>query len=207
MAVGALWEEIHQKYLHTIGNLTITGYNSEPGDLPFLEKRNRFFSSPLSLNHRLANLDHWDVEEIKKRASDLTNVAIQIWPFPNLASSTLEKYKGETVESSRDYTEEDHLRNGEDNTRRLYMILKDKVLQLGDSIAVNPVSHYIGFERNRIFMKIKIRKAYLLIDLAAYEGFNDPKGITVQVRRLGGRVKRVRVANEAIFDYLMSLIK
>lgn len=145
---------------------TITGYNSELGDLPFLEKRNRFSSSPLSLNHKLANLD---AEEVKKRASDLTNMAIKIWPSPNLDSSTLEKYKGETVESIRDYTE-DHLGNGEDNTRRLYIILKDKVLQLGDSIAVNPVGYYIEFERNRIFMKIRVRKAYLLIDLADYEG-------------------------------------
>ena len=39
--LGEQWEEIHQKYLHTIGNLTITGYNSELGDLSFLEKRDR----------------------------------------------------------------------------------------------------------------------------------------------------------------------
>jgi Protein of unknown function (DUF1524) len=39
--LGETWEEIHQKYLHTIGNLTITGYNAELGDLSFIEKRDR----------------------------------------------------------------------------------------------------------------------------------------------------------------------
>jgi uncharacterized protein with ParB-like and HNH nuclease domain len=68
--LGDHWQEIQQKYLHTIGNLTITGYNSELGDLPFLEKRDRdggFASSPLSLNHKLAKLVHWTKDAIEKK--------------------------------------------------------------------------------------------------------------------------------------------
>ena len=131
--LGEQWEEIHQKYLHTIGNLTITGYNSELGDLSFLEKRDRkggFALSPLSLSRGLARLDHWNSEEIEKRASELTNLAIQIWPMPYLGSSILEKYKqSEQTEYSRVYTEDDHMKKGDDNTRQLYNILKNKVLK------------------------------------------------------------------------------
>jgi hypothetical protein len=71
---GDQWQEIQQKYLHTIGNLTITGYNSDLGDLLFLEKRDRdggFASSPLSLNHELAKLDRWTKDEIEKRAHSM----------------------------------------------------------------------------------------------------------------------------------------
>ena len=37
--LGPEWERVHQTWLHTLGNLTLTGYNSEYSDRPFLEKR------------------------------------------------------------------------------------------------------------------------------------------------------------------------
>jgi predicted transport protein len=210
--LGEHWQEIHQKYLHTVGNLTITGYNAELGDLPFLEKRDReggFVSSPLSLNHRLAKLDHWNGEEIEKRASELTNIAVQIWPAPFLENSILERHKqSKQVETGRVYTEEDHLRRGDDSIRRLYGILKNKVLQLGDSITVRPVQHCIGFAKNE-FIAIRIRRAYLLVDLVTHEGFIDSKDISVQAHKThyGGRIRCVRVASEAIFSDLVPLIR
>lgn len=36
-----VWKEVQEKYLHTIGNLTLTGYNSELGDLPFADKKRK----------------------------------------------------------------------------------------------------------------------------------------------------------------------
>ena len=58
--LGDDWKQIHQKYVHTIGNLTLTGYNSELSYLPFLQKRSiegGFGSSPLWLNNRLSKLN------------------------------------------------------------------------------------------------------------------------------------------------------
>lgn len=37
--LGADWERIQESWLHTLGNLTLTGYNSEYSDRPFVEKR------------------------------------------------------------------------------------------------------------------------------------------------------------------------
>jgi predicted transport protein len=181
--------------------------------LSFLEKRDRkggFALSPLSLNRGLARLDHWNSEEIEKRASELTNLAIQIWPMPYLGSSILEKYKqSEQTEYSRVYTEDDHMKKGDDNTRQLYNILKNKVLKLGYDITVNPVRYYIGFTRSRNFIAIRIRRAYLLVDLITKEGFKDIKDISVPVQKghYGGRIRRVRVASEAIFNDLIDLIR
>ena len=154
--LGETWEEIHQKYLHTIGNLTVTGYNAELGDLSFVEKRDRpggFAKSPVWLNYEISKLDHWNKDEIEKRAQKLTELAIQIWPSPILESSILEKYKANRrVGSIPTYTEEDHLLNSDDNTDRLYYSLKKMVLQLGNDITINPVRHYIGFARNNNFI-------------------------------------------------------
>ena len=67
--LGEDWQKIQAEYLHTIGNLTLTGYNSELSDRPFKEKRDMlggFKDSPIRLNRSLANLDHWNEEQINQ---------------------------------------------------------------------------------------------------------------------------------------------
>lgn len=84
--LGHDWQEIQAKYLHTIGNLTLTGYNSELSDRSFIEKRDMepggFSDSHIRLNKVLAKLTIWNEEEILKRAEDLAEMAIKIWPSP-----------------------------------------------------------------------------------------------------------------------------
>lgn len=199
--------------MHTIGNLTVTGYNAELGDLPLVEKRDRpggFAKSSVWLNHEISKLDHWNKDEIEKRAQKLTELAIQIWPSPMLESSILEKYKtNRRVGSVPTYTEEDHLLNSDDNTDKLYYILKNKVLQLGNDIAVNPVKYYISFARCYNFVAIRFRRSFLLVDLVTHDGFQDPKGISIRAEKhkLRGRIRRLRVGTESITDDLMFLIK
>ncbi|GAA7250923.1 DUF262 and DUF1524 domain-containing protein [Helicobacter pylori] len=94
--LGENFKEIHNKYLHTIGNLTLTGYNSEYSNKSFQEKRDMekgFKDSPLRLNQGLRDLKSFGEEEIKKRANDLADLALKIWIYPNLNAETLEKYK------------------------------------------------------------------------------------------------------------------
>ncbi|MGX9135955.1 HNH endonuclease family protein [Rummeliibacillus sp. JY-2-4R] len=86
-ALGANWEQIHGKYLHTIGNLTLTRYNGEMGNKFFTEKRdmeNGFKGSPCRLNTDLIELETWNEEEILKRANRLFEVAKNIWVYPEV---------------------------------------------------------------------------------------------------------------------------
>ncbi len=94
--LGENFQAIHDKYLHTIGNLTLTGYNTEYGNRSFQKKRDMekgFKQSPLRLNQSLKNLESFGEEEIKKRANDLADLALKIWTYPKLDAETLEKYK------------------------------------------------------------------------------------------------------------------
>ena len=80
--LGENWEDTHQIYLNTIGNLTLTGYNSELSNRPFIEKRDMpggFRDSPLRLNKSLAQVDRWDEDAIKNRAEILSEKALKIW--------------------------------------------------------------------------------------------------------------------------------
>ncbi len=74
--LGENFKAIHEKYLHTIGNLTLTGYNSEYSNNSFQEKRdmeNGFKQSSLKLNQSLKDLEVFGEKEIKERANNLVD--------------------------------------------------------------------------------------------------------------------------------------
>lgn len=94
--LGPNWKEIQARYLHTIGNLTLTGYNSELGDRPFSEKRDMlkegFANSPIRLSRNLARLEHWNEQEMKKRAQELADQAVKAWAMPTLSTDQKNQY-------------------------------------------------------------------------------------------------------------------
>ena len=85
-SLGDNWELIHTKYKDTVGNLTLTAYNSDYSNLPFLKKRNMpnkgFVHSKLSLNSFAHNTDIWDESAILSRADALYEKAEKIWWYP-----------------------------------------------------------------------------------------------------------------------------
>ena len=81
--LGENWREVHEKYLHTIGNLTLTGYNSELSDYSFKEKQavsGGFRDSPLRLNRSLAQAERWNKIAIVTRAKMFSEKTCKIWP-------------------------------------------------------------------------------------------------------------------------------
>lgn len=90
--LGPDWQAIQDQWLHTLGNLTLTGYNSEYKDHPFLTKRDisgGFAESPLRLNRELGKLGVWNEASIKKRGEQLAEMALGIWPMPKPLDTTL----------------------------------------------------------------------------------------------------------------------
>ena len=74
-------EETHDELLHTLGNLTLTGYNAELSNLPFATKRERYAASHIELNKWFTGIDVWNREAIERRATALAERAIQVWPW------------------------------------------------------------------------------------------------------------------------------
>lgn len=84
-ALGPDYIRIHDQWLHTIANLTLTGYNSQYSNRTFAEKKadkNGFANSGLRLNQYIAQFDKWTEEELKKRQEKIKGMAIVIWPYP-----------------------------------------------------------------------------------------------------------------------------
>lgn len=72
---------IHELYLHTLGNLTLTAYNAEMYNHPYPEKRTRLKESHLELNKYFKTVEKWDKEAIEARAVFLADIALKAWPY------------------------------------------------------------------------------------------------------------------------------
>jgi hypothetical protein len=95
--LGSNWEEIYEFLLHTIGNLTLTAYNTELSNDNFLEKQQFYKDSHLSLNRYFENLSAWSRKEIEDRSEYLANIALQIWPYFGEDSLGTSDQKIETI--------------------------------------------------------------------------------------------------------------
>ncbi|GAA8082072.1 DUF262 and DUF1524 domain-containing protein [Helicobacter pylori] len=181
--LGENFEAIHEKYLHTIGNLTLTGYNSDYSNKSFQEKRDMekgFKESPLRLNQSLKNLESFGEKEIEKRANDLADWALKIWTYPKLDLETLEKYKPKKEKKEKKEKEEYKLKKEKKvydlssykfspHSRELFDILREKIKALDERITEKFNQKYIAYKFFKInFVNIvvqnKVLKLYLKME-------------------------------------------
>lgn len=82
--IGANYDAVYDKYLNTIGNLTLTGYNSELSDKPFKSKKISIeeFGKFNTLNKDIKNCTIWNEDSIVKRANRLSNIVCEIFYLP-----------------------------------------------------------------------------------------------------------------------------
>lgn len=83
--LGADWERIQKTYLHTLGNLTLTGFNTEYSNYRFIVKRDMkdgYAHTPIRISAMLAHLDKWGEEEIIAHCDELTKIILDIWKYP-----------------------------------------------------------------------------------------------------------------------------
>jgi len=147
--LGENWKEIQEKYLHTLGNLTLTGYNTELSDRPFAEKRDMkggFKDSRLFLNSQLDGLTKWTEGDINHRAEQLATIARDIWSIPALDESILQKYRKvkETKRTPSAYTLDDY-KHMTGFRLELFSRLKENILEIDSAITEQCNKYYIAF--------------------------------------------------------------
>lgn len=79
--LGIEWEDIHNLYIHSIGNLTLTAYNSELSNLTFKDKKKVYAESHLEINRYFTDISSWNDSTISKRSEDLAEQALTIWNY------------------------------------------------------------------------------------------------------------------------------
>ena len=105
-----VWKEVQEQYVHTLGNLTLTGYNSELGDLPFTEKKKKLedaASKVVTLYSDVKACSTWNADSIEHRADRLAGIIVKLYPIeqPEKTISFADpRYKEYTCDNPDDAT-------------------------------------------------------------------------------------------------------
>ncbi len=207
--LGENFKEIHEKYLHTIGNLTLTGYNSEYGNKSFQEKRDRengFKQSPLKLNQGLKNLEVFGEKEILDRAEYLANLALKIWVSPKTSGSDKSK-KEKEVYDLNSYKFSPY-------SMELFEILREEIKALDEKVTEKFMKHYITYKADTIFASVVPLKYELnLILNMDFSELQDGKKEKLKIRdvskigHLGIGDVEIKLETKENIPYCLGLVK
>lgn len=187
-ALGSEWHRVQEKWLHTLGNLTLTGYNGEYSDRPFIEKRDMhggFRQSPLRLNEGLGLLETWNEATIQSRADKLSNLAVKVWAAPKLSPEVLNIYQSTRVPSIG-YTIEDHPFLTSDAMRPIFEAFRKEVMALDPVVTEEFLKLYVAYKAETNFVDVvpQAKRLRLSLNLAFHEIY-DPKGLCKDVSNVG----------------------
>ncbi|MDU9769804.1 DUF262 and DUF1524 domain-containing protein [Helicobacter pylori] len=211
--LGENFQAIHEKYLHTIGNLTLTGYNSECSNNSFQEKRdmeNGFKQSPLRLNQSLKDLESFDEKKIEKRANDLAeDWALKIWTYPNLDAETLEKYKQKGKREKKAYDLSSYKFSSD--SRELFDILSKEIKAFDERITEKFNQEYISYMFDKNFVDIVVQTKDLKLYLnMPFNELQDEKNLARDMTNkghLGNGDIEVKLETKENIPYCLGLIK
>ncbi len=211
--LGENFQAIHEKYLHTIGNLTLTGYNPEYSNKPFQEKRdmeNGFKQSPLRLNQSLKkNSEVFGEKEIKERANDLADRALKIWTYPNLDAETLEKYKQKGKREKKAYDLSSYKFSSD--SRELFDILSKEIKAFDERITEKFNQEYISYMFDKNFVDIVVQTKDLKLYLnMPFNELQDEKNLARDMTNkghLGNGDIEVKLETKESIPYCLGLIK
>jgi uncharacterized protein with ParB-like and HNH nuclease domain/predicted transport protein len=213
-ALGEDWENVQETWLHTLGNLTLTAYNSEYGDRPFAEKRDMeggFKHSPLKLNIGLGEIESWNEYEINKRALRLAGEAVKVWQAPDLPEDILSTYKAREERSAK-YSIADHPYLAEGAaTRPLYEAFRKEVLALDPVVSEEFLKLYVAYKAETNFVDVVPLATRLRLTLnMAFHELYDPRGkcrdIT-NVGRWGNGDVEVAISTVEEIPYVIGLVR
>lgn len=220
--LGDDWQRVQRTWLHTLGNLTLTGYNSEYSDRPFAYKRDGATSpdgypiglahSPLKLNRGLGQVVRWDEVAIQARAEHLAREALKVWPAPQLADEVLSTYRPAATKPPQPYGVADHpylVASGP--VRGLFEALRRSILALNPCVTEEFFKLYVAYKADTHFVDVmpQAKRLCLMLNMPFHD-IDDPKNRCVDVTRLGrwgnGDVE-VTLASVAELPYVMGLIR
>jgi len=213
-SLGEDWARVQEQYLHTLGNLTLTGYNSEYSDRSFAEKRDMeggFAESPLKLNEGLGSCADWNEQEIIKRAARLANRALAIWAAPGLSDDVLDTHREKKPQSVSEYTLADHPNLAGGTVRALFDLFRTQVLALDECVYEEFLKLYVAYKAETNFVDVVPQAKRLRLSLnMAFADIDDPRKLCVDVTdlgRWGNGCVEVGLDNESDLPYVMGLVR
>lgn len=219
--LGADWRDVQKAWLHTLGNLTLTGYNSEYSDHPFAYKRDQvtdkdgnpvgFAHSPLKLNLGLGKVNQWNEAAIIDRADRLASDATKVWGAPELADDVLGAYRPSAAKSGQQYGVADHTHLTAGPMRELFVALRKSILALDPCVNEEFLKLYVAYKAETNFVDVVPQAKRLLLVLnLGIDDIEDPKGLCRDISDIGrwgnGDVE-IGLSTVDELPYVMGLIR
>ncbi|MBS0406677.1 MAG: DUF262 domain-containing protein [Proteobacteria bacterium] len=219
--LGADWQRVQQDWLHTLGNLTLTGYNSEYSDHPFAYKRDQvtdkdgnpvgFATSPLKLNLGLGKVNQWNETAIKDRADRLAADAAKVWGAPQLADDVLDAYRPASAKPGQQYGVADHAHLTAGPMRELFEALRKSILALDACVNEEFLKLYVAYKAETNFVDVVPQAKRLLLVLnLSIDDIEDPKGLCRDISNIGrwgnGDVE-IGLSSVDELPYVMGLVR
>ncbi|HEY1615608.1 MAG TPA: DUF262 domain-containing protein [Rhizomicrobium sp.] len=217
-ALGPEWQRIQQTWLHTLGNLTLTAYNSDFSDRTFSEKRDMpdapekgLKQSPLKLNQGLGLLETWDEAAIKTRAARLADVAVDVWTGPNLPLDILDAYHPKDDAVVAEYSIDDHPNLLTPSMRPLFEAFRKTVLGLDPCVKEEFLKLYVAYKAETNFVDVIPQTKRLRISLnMRFADINDPKGLCrdlTGISRWGNGDVEIGLSKLEELPYVIGLVR
>ena len=221
--LGPDWQTTHDTLCHTLGNLTLTGYNQEYSNKSFPEKQSLqpggYKYSPLSLNRYIADCGVWNTETIRRRAEMLADRACTIWPRPTLQENIIDQYRPRPRTTSRSgswtiETSQPELAPG-GKCRELFELLQQAIREAQPNWTLGVKKNYVGYYTDsgkalHIVIKALPSSTSLGIGLnATMDDLDDPNGYAQDKRPHGfeaGCLTRVDLRSAEDIPQVMKLI-
>ncbi|AZZ92526.1 DUF262 domain-containing protein [Hahella sp. KA22] len=186
--LGDEWERVWEIYRHTLGNLTLTGYNTEYSNSAFIAKCEHeygFKFSPLKMNEGIAVEAKWDEAAIQKRANKLANKATEVWAKVELPKDIFDAYKPQ-IEQSTAYSLADHPQLVTGKMADIYQAFRKAVLGLDPCVTEEVKKLYVAFKAETNFVDVVPQAKRLRLSLnMPFAEIDDPRGLCKDVTNLG----------------------
>lgn len=178
--LGEEWRNIQNEWLHRLGNLTLTGYNSTYSDRPFEEKKaipGGFNESSVRLNRFVREQSKWTPSEIEHRGQLLAERALAIWPALNVDPSAIKQAKQEELRELAKRRNVAHVPMSA-IARDLFEALRLQIHEIGPDILELAESKSVSYHASGFLMEVLPRKQRLnlLLPLEHAE-VEDPHGL------------------------------
>jgi uncharacterized protein with ParB-like and HNH nuclease domain/predicted transport protein len=188
-ALGPAWAQVQEEWLHRLGNLTLTGYNPELSDRPFLDKRDHpeggFRTSPLHLNQGLGQLQRWDLDAMRMRGETLAARALEVWPSPKLSQEQRQAYQTPRRREAV-YILSDHPQLANAPLLAVFEALDAGIRALDPNITQEVLKLYIAYKAETNFVDIVPQAKRLRLSLnMPFPELDDPKGLAKNVTGFG----------------------
>lgn len=180
--LGDDWERIHETFVHRLGNLTLSGYNSTYSDRPFKDKKTisgGFNESAVRLNKYIRERTEWTKKEIEERGLELAFRSLSIWPTLDVNPAMIRQAQFEDLIERSQSTHPDQVEMTE-AARRLFNDLRHNILLLRTDRELVELAEAktISYHSPDFFLEIIPRKYNLTLVLPLdYSEINDPYGI------------------------------